>query len=518
MPTRKLRTHPAGRPAPPRATAREWVGLAVLALPTLLVSVDIGALYLALPSLTTDLGASAKEQLWITDVYGFLLAGFLITMGNLGDRVGRRRLLLVGASLFALTSTAAAFSTSAEMLIVARALMGVAAATLMPSTLALISTVFQDPGQRTRAISVWVSTMMFGAAAGPVVGGLLLTAFWWGAVFLIAVPVAAALLLAGPRYLPEVRADAAPSVDWTSATLSVAGLLPVIFGLKTIALGGRPAYGLAALAVGGLLLAGFVRRQMHLTNPLLDLRLFARPVLSTTVAGMLLMAAAMAGTFLVVSQYVQSVLGLSPAAAGLWLLPMGLSVAAGAQVAPTLSDRLGPRAAISGGLVLAVGGFVLVAVPGVLVTGGGASLFFIEVGGILLHLGAGPLFALGAGIIVTSVPPERAGAAASLSEISNNLGATLGLAVLGTTASAVYTRSLDGSAEVATAGLPSNAMETVAATVEAARGLPASVRAAVAEAAREAFSTGLAVVATASAVTMLVVAVLVSRHDGPRQE
>src|SRR5215469_2623441 len=188
-----------------RATGREWAGLAVLALPTLLVSVDIFVLLLALPKIDEDLRASSTQQLWISDSYGFLLAGFLVTMGTVSDRIGRRRLLLIGATAFGAASVLAAYATSPAMLIGARALLGIAGATLSPSTLALISTMFVSPRQRAVAIGIWMACFMSGATIGPLVGGLLLVHFWWGSVFLLAVPVMGLLLLTGPVLLPEYR-------------------------------------------------------------------------------------------------------------------------------------------------------------------------------------------------------------------------------------------------------------------------------------------------------------------------
>ncbi|HZA25693.1 MAG TPA: MFS transporter, partial [Dehalococcoidia bacterium] len=189
----------------PRATRREWIGLGVLAIACVLYAMDLTVLHLAVPSLSADLQPSSVQLLWIIDVYGFLVGGSLITMGTLGDRIGRRKLLLIGAAAFGVASVMAAFSTSAEMLIAARALMGVAGATLAPSTLSLIFSMFRDPRQRSVAIGVWISGFSAGAAIGPVVGGVLLEFFWWGSVFLLALPVMALLLALGPRVLPEFR-------------------------------------------------------------------------------------------------------------------------------------------------------------------------------------------------------------------------------------------------------------------------------------------------------------------------
>jgi MFS transporter, DHA2 family, multidrug resistance protein len=224
--------------APAQATRREWAGLAVLALPTLLVSVDTFVLLLALPQISEHLHPSSTQLLWISDIYSFLLAGFLVTMGTLGDRIGRRRLLLIGAAAFGLASVLAAYAPNPALLIAARALLGLAGATLSPSTLALIANMFRDPRQRAVAIGVWMACFMSGAAIGPIVGGVLLERFWWGSVFLLAVPVMALLLTAGPLLLPEYRAGGAGGVDLVSVALSLAGILPVVYGITGLARAG----------------------------------------------------------------------------------------------------------------------------------------------------------------------------------------------------------------------------------------------------------------------------------------
>ncbi|HKA12672.1 MAG TPA: MFS transporter [Candidatus Dormibacteraeota bacterium] len=229
-----------GNASAPRAGRREWLGLVAIALPAVVVVMDISILHLAVPKLTAALAPTPSQLLWIVDIYGFLLAGSLITMGTLSDRIGRRRLVLIGAAAFALASTAAAFSTTPEMLIAARAVMGVAGATLAPSTLPLIRNTFLNEQQRAVAVGIWIGSFSVGAALGPFVGGVLLETFWWGAVFLVPVPVMALLLVIGPRLLPELRDPKAGRLDLTSAALSGAAVLAAVYGMKIVAQATQP--------------------------------------------------------------------------------------------------------------------------------------------------------------------------------------------------------------------------------------------------------------------------------------
>src|SRR5712691_3218087 len=267
-----------------RATRREWIGLAVIALPCVLYAMDLTVLNLAVPRLSEDLKPTSAQLLWILDIFGFLVAGSLIIMGNIGDRIGRRRLLMMGAAGFGAASVIAAFSTSAGMLIAARALLGIAGATLAPSTLSLIRTMFRDPRQRTFAIGVWVSSYSIGGAIGPLLGGVVLEYFWWGAVFLLGVPVMALLLVVGPRLLPEFRDPNPEPVDILSAVLSLAGVLLVIYGLKRIAEHGAELVAAISIAAGVLVGVVFVRRQPKLAHPLIDLQLFRSGAVSTALA------------------------------------------------------------------------------------------------------------------------------------------------------------------------------------------------------------------------------------------
>jgi DHA2 family multidrug resistance protein-like MFS transporter len=413
-----------------RAGRREWIGLAVLALPCVVYAMDLTVLNLALPSLGADLDPSATELLWIVDVYGFLVAGLLITMGTLGDRIGRRRLLLLGAAGFATASALAALATTPAMLIAARALLGVAGATIAPSTLSLIRTMFRDPVQRTFAVGIWATSFSAGAAIGPIAGGALLELTTWHAVFLPAVPVMAMLLAAGPRLLPEYRDPAAGRIDLPSAALSLAAVIAVVFGLKRIASEGADGPAALALAAGIALGVAFARRQAVLPVPLVDVRLFRVPafVAALVTNGMSFFVGF--GISVLIALQLQLVLGLSPMQAGLWTLPEAGGYVAGSMLAPVLLARLAPGTAVAAGLLTAAAGFATLA--------GGGDLASVVVATLVLATGLGVVATVAADLALSSVPEERAGAASALNETSSELGGALGIAVLGAFATAVY--------------------------------------------------------------------------------
>jgi DHA2 family multidrug resistance protein-like MFS transporter len=429
-------------PEPPQAEAasntgkagrREWIGLAVIALPCMLYSMDLTVLDLALPSLGRALKPSSAELLWIVDIYGFLLAGALITMGMLGDRIGRRRLLLIGAGAFGAASTMCAFSTSAGLLIAARGVQGIAGATLAPSTLSLIRSLFNDSRQRTFAIGVWATSFSTGAAIGPIAGGLLLEHFWWGSAFLIGVPVMALLLLLGPFLLPESRSEQRGSIDWLSAPLSALAVLPIIYGIKRIALGGSAWLAAASVAAGLLIGVFFFRRQRRLPEPLLDPALFRIPEFTISLAVNLCALFATFGSFLFFALFLQQVHGLSPFAAGVAMLPAACGFIAGSQLGPQLVKRFPTARVITASLFVAATGLAVLATltPE-------APLGVVIGGSILLAIGSSPAVTLVTDLIVSHAPAERVGAASALSETCGELGGALGIAILGTFGSSLY--------------------------------------------------------------------------------
>jgi MFS transporter, DHA2 family, multidrug resistance protein len=470
----------------------------MLALPALLVSMDLTVLHLAVPSLSADLRPSSSQLLWIVDIYRFMIAGFLITMGSLGDRIGRRRLLLVGAAAFGVASVLAAFSTSAEMLIAGRGLLGIAGATLAPSTLALIRNMFVDPQQRTVAISAWFTSFLAGAAVGPLVGGALLEFFWWGSAFLIGVPVMVLLLVVGPVVLPEHRDPAAARLDLPGAGMSLVAVLAVIYGLKQIAEAGLAVPPVLAILAGLVIGAAFVRRQLMQHAPLLDLRLFGDRTFSVALGALTVGAVVMGGISYLTAQYLQLVLGLSPLEAGLWMLPpLGVGIVS-MMLAPVIVHRLRPGSVIGAGLALAAVGFAVVSQVGET-----SGLAVVVTGLTVVFAGLMPVSSLGVDLVVSTAPPERAGAASAISETTQEFGLALGIAVLGSVTTAVYRGRLSGAVPE---GVPPEVAEAVRYTLGGATGAADQLPGGLLTSAGEAFTAGLQMAAGISAIALAAVA------------
>ena len=492
--------------AAPRAGRREWIGLAVIALPCLVYAMDLTVLNLALPAISASLKPSSSQLLWIVDIYGFLVAGFLITMGTLGDRIGRRRLLLIGAAAFGAASTIAAFSSSPEMLIVMRALLGIAGATLAPSTMSLIRNMFHDEHERRFAIGVWIASFSLGGAVGPLLGGVLLQFFWWGSVFLAAVPVMALLLLLGPILLPEYRDPNAGRLDIASVALSLLAVLPAIYGLKQIAEHGI-AWTPALIVVTGLIVGvAFAHRQRRLAYPLLDLTLFRQARFSAAIATYGLSSLAMFGVYIFITQYLQLVLGLTPLGAGLATVPWALGFVVGSLWAPRALRRIAPVSILVTGLAVAAVGFGLLAFAGAK-----SGLALLILGTVVMSLGLAPVFTIGNEMIITAAPPERAGAASALSETASEFSGALGIAVFGSIGTALYRATLAASMPLAVPpAAASDAMATLGAAVAAARSLGAGGEALL-DASRAAFVDALQLTAAIGAVIMVAASVLAAR-------
>ncbi|GAB3476423.1 MFS transporter [Nocardiopsis coralliicola] len=493
---------PAFAPAPPRAGRRAWTGLAVLTLPALLVSMDLTVLFMAGPLISADLRPTGEQLLWIMDVYGFLLAGCLLTMGPLGDRIGRRRLLLIGAAAFGAASLSAALAPSAPALIAARALLGIGGATLAPSSLSLIRTLFADSRQRRTAVGVWTSAFAGGVPLGWIIGGLLVEHFPWGSVFLINIPVMLLLLAAAPLLLPEYRVPSPDRFDAASAGLSLAAVLPLVWGIKRAAAGGPSPEAAAALAVGLLLGAAFIRRQLRSTAPLIDPALFRNRRFSAALGASTVFTLASAGTGLLVVQFLLLVAGLRPFASALWMLPSFLVLVAGVAVANVLAARLGPGPVIAVGAAAMGGGLLLVAGLGP-DDGPGSVLAAYS----LVNAGMGMGISLCSDTVLATAPAEKAGAAASSNEALTEFGGAVGIAVLGSISAAAYTAAVGPALP---AGLSSGAAEaargTLGGAAAVAADLPASQAGPLLRTAEAAFTDGLTAAAGTGAALLFAAA------------
>ncbi|MFF0782114.1 MFS transporter [Streptomyces sp. NPDC003720] len=485
---------PAGTTGAVRRPGR-WLALSVLVLAVLLVAVDATVLGLATPYISEDLRPSGTQLLWIGDVYSFVIAGLLVSMGSLGDRIGRKRILLVGATAFGAVSVLNAYAATPEMMILARALLGVAGATLMPATLALIRNLFHDPRERSLAIGIWGATASAGTAVGPIAGGFLLEHFWWGSVFLINLPVMAVLVLVGIRTLPESRNPRPGPWDLSSVVLSLVGMIGIVYAVKEAAAHGPTPVAAAAGLLGAAALYGFVRRQLTMPVPLLDMRLFRRRGFSGAVLADLLTVLGMSGLVFFLSQYLQLVQGRRPFEAGLAELPAAAGAVAAGLVAGRAARRFSVRVVVSGGLA-AVGAALAVLTTLSRSTGYpllGAALLVVGVG-------AGFSFTVTADVILAGVPKDEAGAASAVSETAYELGAALGIALLGSIVTGAY-RGFAGPA-----GTPARAHESLGGAVEAAKDMPALPAQHMLDAARDSFVHGLHLASGAGAAVLLATA------------
>ncbi len=492
-----------------RTERRDWISLAILTLPCVIYSMDLTVLNLAAPSLADDLKPTPAQLLWIMDVYGFVLASLLIPMGVLGDRVGRRRVLLWGAATFSIASILAASSRSVSMLIAMRAVLGVAGATLAPGTLSLIRTIFRNDRDRALAVSIWVASYSLGAAAGPLIGGVLLQYFGWGSVFLIGIPVMLALLVLGPTLLPEYRSESAGRIDFTSTASLLAGVLTMTYGLKRFAEDGFSAQAALIMCVGAGLSTLFVHRQRRLSTPMINLRLFDDPAFATAVATYSMGCFVALGVLFFVAQDLQLVLGLSPLQAGLWSLPFAMAFVVGSILAPHLTKRMAPHYIVVAGLLVSAGGLGAL---GLLARDASPAVLCVVC--CTYSFGLACVFTVTNDLIIGSAPSEHTGAAAAISETGSELGGALGIAVLGSVGTVVYRTVLAHSIS----GLNPTSLGTLGAAIAAARLTGGTVGEHLIEAARVAFSRGLQMVAVVSSVAMMATSILVARYWGASGE
>lgn len=477
-----------------------WLALTVLILAALLVTVDATVIGLAAPFLSEDLKPSSTQLLWIGDVYSFVIAGLLVSMGSLGDRIGRKKLLLTGAIAFGVVSVLNAYATGPEMLMAARALLGVAGATLMPSTLALIRNIFHDPKQRSLAIGIWGAAASAGTALGPVIGGFLLEDFWWGSVFLINVPVVVVLVTAGIKLLPESRDPHPGPWDLFSVALSLVGMVAVIYAVKEVTVHGLRWDIATAAVVGIVTLFWFARRQLTLTSPLLDMRLFHHRGFSGAVLADLLTILGLSGLVFFLSQFLQLVQQRPPLEAGLFELPAAIGAVLTGLAAGVIARKTSVRGAVSGGLAavgLALGACTMVD------EGTGAA--YLAPALFLAGLGSGLSFTVTADVVLSSVPKDQAGAASGVAETAYELGAALGIALLGSIVTGIY-RTFTTPPDIP-ASIDHAAHDSLGGAVAAATSLPRDQAAPMLAAARDAFTHGFQTAAGVSAAVFLAAAI-----------
>ncbi|MGW0805192.1 MFS transporter [Nonomuraea sp. NPDC002799] len=496
---------PLAQPADQKQGTHRWAVLVLLSASLLLITVDATVLHIAVPALTAALEPSAVQLLWIIDIYSLVVAPLLIVFGTLGDRYGRKRLVLAGFVLFGVASAAAACAPTALTLILARALLGVGGAMIMPATLSLIRQVFTDRRERAIALGVWSAVAAAGAAVGPLIGGVLV-GFWWGAVFLVNVPILLVLLPAAVRLLPDSRPRRGLPWDVTSAVLSVLGILALAFGLKEAGSGGLMPLWAATLVflTGPALLIVFVRRQTRLAAPLLEVGLFRRRGFTTGVVGVLLGVFALVGLQLMLAQYLQLVLGDSPLRAAVRMLPLVVSAISGGLAAAHILPRIGMRATMSGGL-----GLVALALTPTLTWGVEGHPVMLSVCFVGIGFGVQVALLAASDTIMSAASESQAGGAAAIEETAYELGAGLGVAVLGTITTIVYAPGLPAVPGVSTGGMDA-ARQSLAAAAHVAHQIGGSSGAALLDAARWAFVNALHTTVVVSVILLSLTAVAVA--------
>lgn len=497
----------AGSPVLGRGPANRWTVLLVLCVSLLFVALDSTVLHVAIPSLTEALRPGPVQLLWVVDAYPLAAAALLILFGTLGDRVGRRRVLLLGYGLFAVASAAAALAENAPVLIAARALLGVGGAMIMPATLSIVRQVFPDRRERALAIGLWSAVAAVGAAVGPVLGGFLVQHYWWGSVFLINIPLMAAIWPLARWLVPESTGDRDGPWDLLGAAMAGGGILGVIVGVKRLGAGAGLLDGpaLASLLVGAVLLVLFVRRQRRLPHPLIDMAMFSRPAFSTSVGCIIVAMLALVGLELIAVQYLQLVLNLHPMQTGLRMLPLTFAAMAAGLLGSKVLHRVGPRVMVCAGFTLTAA-----AVLGLTVMGQHDRPWLLGTAFVLLGFGLETTLFGAYESMLSECPPGQAGGAAAIGETAYQLGAGLGIALLGSVMNAVYA---PGVHRVHGVPRPDRraASHSLGEAYDVARQLGGRPGLALRAAARHAFVHGLHVTLVVSAVLLLLGAVAALR-------
>ncbi|MDO8210336.1 MFS transporter [Conexibacter sp. CPCC 206217] len=503
---------PDSRPRPPGARDARWLALLVLCVPVVLLNVESTVVNVAIPTLVRDLRASASQLLWIVDGYGLAFACLVLTAGAFADRLGRRRVLIAGLAWFGASSALAAFAPTPELLIAARCAMGAGAALLYPTSLAIIVQLFDEPGERARAISVWAAVGTVGIVLGPLVGGALVDSFGWGAPFLINVPICAALLVATPLLVRVPRRRQCTPIDLPGLLVSVLGLVLLLYGVIS---GPEHGWGsaevLVPIALGFATCAGFLWWESRCAHPMVDLRLFAAreyAAASTTIA---VVYFALVGWSLLLTQYLQYVLGVDAFVAGLCLVPMALGQLGGAFAAPRLVRRLGRNVVVTAGVAL-LGLATLAFAFEPLV----ATLPLIVLNRVLEGIGIGLVVVPTTDSVMRSVSPERSSVGSAVNDTTRMTGAILGVGVLGSVFAAGYAASV-GPLPFVPQALREHAASSVGSSFAVADGLAPDAAAQLLDSARDAFMASLRLTTLAS-VALIALAGVIAWRRLPRRE
>lgn len=444
----------SGQPAEPRA---RWLALAVLCVTLLMVTLDVTVLNVALPTIVRDLNATTTELQWIVDAYVIVFAGLLLSVGSLADRIGRKKVFLAGLVLFAAGSAWAAYSGSVEMLIAARAAMGLGGAFMMPSTLSLITAIFTDRRERQRAIGLWAATTGVGAALGPIVGGLLLTRFWWGSVFLINVPIAVLGFACAIPLIPDSWNPAAKSFDLAGVVLSIAGFGLLLWSLIEAPTRGWTSVRVLAAGAGGLaVLAAFVAWERRSSRPMLDMDFFRKRELSGAITSVGLATFGLYGALFVLTQWLQFSLNYSALKAGVCVLPAAGAIAVVAPLSTVGMRLIGIRYTIAAGLLIDFGGFLQVSLASV-----NSGYTGILLGIVLLGIGTGLVIPAATESVMGSLPAGDLGVGSATNGTFLQVGGALGVAVIGSLLTTRYQDDVTAAIAPYRRMVPPGVMDTI---------------------------------------------------------
>lgn len=491
-----------------QARRRRWWTLVVLCLSLVVTAIGNTSMNLAIPRIVAELGATGSQLQWLIDGYIIVFASLLLVMGSLGDRFGRKKFLHVGIALFGAFSGFAALQSSPVGLIAARALMGVGAAMIFPTTLSILTNVFSDPKERATAIGIWSGFAGVGIAVGPLGAGLLLDHFYWGSVFLINVPLCAIALIAGFVLIPDSRDPDVRPLDPIGSGLSVVALVALLFGIiEGPDLGWTSTPVLAGLAAAALLFALFIWWELRVEHPVLDLRFFADPRFTAASVTITLTFFALVGSTFLLTQYFQFVLGYTPLQTGFLTAPVAVGMMIGGPMAPRLVERLGTKAVVAGGLTLV--GLSLLAYSSDLLM---SSWLWGGIVRLAFGLGLGSTTAPATESIMGSLPPARAGVGSAVNDTTRQAGGALGVAVLGSLFAASYRSSITSRLD----GLPAEVLETardsIGKALSWADAAPGAAADRVANEATAAYIDSMHIVYPVAAAVILVAIVITIRY------